>query len=63
MRILIWAFRALIFFTLAMVPSWWRHRREVRRLLPSPDAAPAPGVRKDSPPPDLVPEHPPRDGL
>ena len=105
MRILIWVFRALIFFTLfafalnnqqqanvrwffgiewhapmvivvlvvfaagcalgvlAMVPSWWRHRREVRRLLPSPDAAPAPGVRKDSPPPDLVPEHPPRDGL
>ena len=105
MRILIWVFRALIFFTLfafalnnqqqanvrwffgiewhapmvivvlvvfaagcalgvlAMVPSWWRHRREVRRLLPGPDAAPAPAAHRDSPPSDLVPEHPPRDGL
>ena len=83
MRVLVWAFRALIFFTLfafalnnqqpanvrwffgvewhapmvivvlvvfaagcalgvlAMVPSWWRHRREARRLSPTPAAAPA----------------------
>jgi putative membrane protein len=47
----------------AMVPSWWRHRRTARnrtrraedrlRLAP---AAPSPGG-------EVVPQHPPRDGL
>jgi putative membrane protein len=105
MRILVWLFRALIFFTLfafalnnqqqanvrwffgvewhapmvivvlavfaagcalgvlAMVPSWWRHRREARRLAPTP---PAPGnteSRLDSTSSELTPEHPPREGL
>lgn len=105
MRILVWVFRALIFFTLfafalnnqqianvrwffgvewhapmvivvlvvfaagcalgvlAMVPSWWRHRREVLRLSPAPAAPPAPASRSDSSPSEFVPEHPPREGL
>jgi putative membrane protein len=100
MRVLVWLFRALIFFTLfafalnnqqeanvrwffgiewhapmvivvlvvfaagcalgvlAMVPSWWRHRREARRLLPAAPAAPVPGPHRDA-----TPEHPPREGL
>ncbi|MEW6706749.1 MAG: LapA family protein [Pseudomonadota bacterium] len=51
------------FGVLAMVPSWWRHRRYAR--LHAPPAAPA----KPQPPapapvaPDFGPEHPPRDGL
>jgi hypothetical protein len=44
-----------------MVPAWWRHRREARRLAPPavPDAPPA------SRPPVTEPalEHPPREGL
>jgi lipopolysaccharide assembly protein A len=105
MRILVWLFRALIFFTLfafalnnqqqanvrwffgvewhapmvivvlvvfaagcalgvlAMVPSWWRHRREALRL--SPEAAPAPAAasRTESTISEFAPEHPPREGL
>ena len=103
MRILVWAFRALIFFTLfafalnnqqianvrwffgvewhapmvivvlvvfaagcalgvlAMVPSWWRHRREALRLSPAPP--PPVASRSDSTSSEFVPEHPPRDGL
>jgi uncharacterized integral membrane protein len=103
MRVLVWLFRAFVFFTLfafalnnqqpvtvrwffgtewqapmvivvlaafgggaalgvlAMVPAWWRHRREARRLAPSavPEAAPP------SRPPVTEPalEHPPREGL
>ena len=105
MRILVWLFRALIFFTLfafslnnqqpanvrwffgvewhapmvivvlvvfaagcalgvlAMVPSWWRHRREALRLAPVPDAPQAAGSRNDSTSSEFVPEHPPREGL
>ncbi len=105
MRILVWVFRALIFFTLfafalnnqqqanvrwffgvewhapmvivvlvvfaagcalgvlAMVPSWWRHRREVRRLSPAPAVAPLPDSSQQPSPSELVPEHPPREGL
>ena len=105
MRIFVWLFRALVFFTLfafalnnqqeaavrwffglewrapmvivvliafgagcafgvvAMVPSWWRHRRVARRFEP---VAP-PTVPVTSPttatPSDFGPEHPPRDGL
>ena len=103
MRILVWLFRAAVFFTLfafalnnqqdasvrwffgqewrapmvfvvlaafafgcafgvlAMVPSWWRHRRVARRhtddvALPA-EALPA------APPPDSTLPAPPRDGL
>ncbi len=107
MRILVWLFRALIFFTLfafalnnqqpanvrwffgiewqapmvivvlvvfaagcslgvlAMVPSWWRHRREALRLAPAsaPVAAPAAVSRNDAGNSEFVPEHPPREGL
>jgi putative membrane protein len=106
MRVLVWIFRALIFFTLfafalnnqqvanvrwffgvewhapmvivvlvvfaagcalgvlAMVPSWWRHRREALRLSPAPPAAPQPATsRNDSSIYEFVPEHPPREGL
>ena len=49
---------------LAMVPSWWRHRRVARRLTPAPSPPPKRPVG-DSPsaPGDLGPEHPPREGL
>ena len=105
MPILVWVFRALIFFTpfafalnnqqiasvrwffgvawhapmvivvlvvfaagcalgvLAMVPSWWRHRREALRLSPAPAAPPPPASRSDSSSSEFVPEHPPREGL
>jgi uncharacterized integral membrane protein len=47
---------------LAMVPSWWRHRRVARRHAPAPVPAPVP------PPTSVMPsefgaEHPPREGL
>ncbi len=107
MRILVWLFRAFLFFTLfafalnnlhsatvhwffgvrwnaplvivvlvafgagcalgvlAMVPAWWKHRRQARR--PTAEALP-PSTSSGSPPvpqtpPDVSPEHPPRDGL
>jgi lipopolysaccharide assembly protein A len=104
MRVLVWLFRAFIFFTLfafalnnqqtavvnwcfgvewrtpmvivvltafaagctigvlAMLPSWWRHRREAQRLAP-----PAPSRSAAAPtslmPSEFGPEHPPREGL
>ncbi len=106
MRILVWLFRAAVFFTLfvfalnnqheasvhwfigqewrapmvfivlaafaigvafgivAMVPSWWRHRRSARR-----EAARAPGTSTIATPvvhvtgSESAPVHPPRDGL
>ena len=57
------------FGVLAMVPSWWRHRRVARRHAPLPEAAPGtspiPANNGVVPPPavDFAPEHPPRDGL
>ena len=105
MRILVWIFRALIFFTLyafalnnqqaanvrwffgvewhapmvivvlvvfaagcalgvlAMVPAWWRHRREALRLAPAPTPVRGAAPRPEAPNSDLVPEHPPREGL
>jgi lipopolysaccharide assembly protein A len=105
MRILVWLFRALIFFTLfafalnnqqqanvrwffgvewhapmvivvlavftagcalgvlAMVPSWWRHRRDARRLSPGTSTAVAAAPRSEAPSSELAPEHPPREGL
>jgi uncharacterized integral membrane protein len=104
MGLLVWFFRALIFFTLfafalnnqqpaqvrwffgaewhapmvivvlvvfaagcalgvlAMVPAWWRHRREAKRLAP-PSAATPITPRTEAASPETVPEHPPRDGL
>jgi uncharacterized integral membrane protein len=47
---------------LAMVPSWWRHRRVARRHAPPPAAAPAP-LPSSVPPSEFGPEHPPREGL
>jgi len=103
MRLLVWLFRAFIFFTLfafalnnqqsaavrwffgvewhapmvivvlaafaagcaigvlAMVPSWWKHRRVARRQLPPP--APSPAPLTSVMPSDFGPEHPPREGL
>lgn len=50
-----------VFGVLAMLPSWWRHRRVARRHAP-------PGERDTviddaQPVVPSVPEHPPRDGL
>jgi uncharacterized integral membrane protein len=45
----------------AMVPSWWRHRRVARRFEPAP--APPPPVPAVAAASDFGPEHPPRDGL
>ncbi len=104
MRILVWLFRAFLFFTLfafalnnqhtatvhwffgvqwqaplviivlaafgigcalgvlAMVPAWWKHRRQVRRAAP----AAAPAATGATPAPATAPaalEHPPREGL
>ncbi len=106
MRVLLWLFRAFLFFTLfafalnneqpvvvhwffgaqwtaplvivvliafaggaalgvlAMVPSWWRHRRVARQHAPPPAeparAAQAPAAQPNS---EFGPEHPPREGL
>ena len=58
------------FGVLAMVPSWWRHRRVARRHAPLqqdlPPASPAAaGNNGPVAPPavDFAPEHPPRDGI
>jgi uncharacterized integral membrane protein len=101
MRLLVWLFRALVFFALfafalnnqqqaelrwffgqewrapmvfivlaafalgcafgvvAMVPSWWKHRRVARRAAEGP--APSEALPSATPPIGLV--HPPRDGL
>ncbi len=48
---------------LAMVPSWWRHRREALRLAPPPPPSTTPPSRNDNPTSEFVPEHPPREGL
>jgi len=50
---------------LAMVPSWWRHRREALRLAPAsaPATATATASRNDTTNSEFVPEHPPREGL
>ncbi len=103
MRLLVWAFRAFLFFVLfafalnnqheaairwffgyewrtpmvfivlaaftlgcafgvlALVPSWWRHRREAKRQT----AAPIDSTAADTAVPATLPapDHPPRDGL
>ena len=110
MRVLVWLFRAFVFFTLfafalnnqqaatvnwffgvtwqapmvfvvlaafaggcaigvlAMVPAWWRHRREARRQAGVPQALPEraavnlPATPADPPPPDFAPPQPSREG-
>jgi lipopolysaccharide assembly protein A len=47
---------------LAMVPSWWRHRRVAKRHAPPPAIEP-PTVPATLAPSDFGPEHPPREGL
>jgi uncharacterized integral membrane protein len=51
------------FGVLAMVPSWWRHRRVARRHAPPPAPPKPQSVPAATVPSDLEPEHPPRDGL
>ena len=107
MRILVWLFRAFLFFTLfafalnnlhsatvhwffgvtwnaplvivvlvafslgcalgvlAMVPAWWKHRRQARRATPAEAAGPATASALPSQPTgsDFGAEHPPREGL
>lgn len=49
---------------LAMVPSWWRHRRVARQHAPLPPAADRPSREPANPPiNEAGPEHPPREGL
>ena len=48
--------------SLAMVPSWWRHRRVAKRHAPAPVVAPAPPPSSMLPS-EFGPEHPPREGL
>jgi uncharacterized integral membrane protein len=49
---------------LAMLPSWWRHRRTARRLAPAPAPAPAPPAAQNTvPPSEFGADHPPRVGL
>lgn len=47
---------------LAMVPSWWRHRRVAKRHAPPPLPAPPPPATSILPS-EFGPEHPPREGL
>jgi len=105
MRVILWALRAFIFFTLfafalnneqpavvhwffgaqwtapmviivlvafaggaalgvlAMVPSWWRHRRVAKRHAPPPAAQRKRTDANTPAPNDPGPEHPPREGL
>jgi putative membrane protein len=49
-----------VFGVLAMVPSWWRHRRIARRHRPEPAPPPNAAAATAATP---LPEQPPRDGL
>jgi len=51
------------FGVLAMVPSWWKHRRVARRHAPLELPPPQVSTPAAVTPPDLDPVHPPRDGL
>ncbi len=50
---------------LAMLPSWWRHRRTALRLTPPAETSPAPLVTPTTAPAPLSmgADHPPRVGL
>ena len=47
---------------LAMVPSWWQHRRAAKRHAPPLPTPPAPAPSSIMPS-EFGPQHPPRDGL
>jgi putative membrane protein len=49
-----------VFGVLAMVPSWWRHRRVARRHRPEPEP---PHGSAAATTPEPLPSSPPRDGL
>jgi uncharacterized integral membrane protein len=51
-----------VFGVLAMVPSWWRHRRVARRHRPEPEL-PHAGAPVAQGAPEALPSSPPRDGL
>jgi putative membrane protein len=52
------------FGVVAMVPSWWRHRRVARRQVVDPEVdRPLGGAPSSSMALEPLPEHPPRDGL
>jgi lipopolysaccharide assembly protein A len=46
---------------LAMLPSWWRHRRQARLHVDEPLTVSPQGAQETLP--ETVPAHPPRDGL
>ncbi len=49
---------------LAMVPAWWRHRRKAKTALPDAIAAATPAAAgATAAGTELMPEHPPREGL
>ncbi len=49
---------------LAMVPKWWRSTREMPQPQPPKERIEVSGGRQTVlPPPDIEPQHPPRDGL
>ena len=48
---------------LAMVPSWWRQRRQARRTQPAPAVGSATTAAPAAPASDFGPEHPPREAL
>jgi uncharacterized integral membrane protein len=49
---------------LAMVPRWWRHRRQAQRQARTPPAPPQPLAEPSTTSPsDIAFEHPPREGL
>ena len=48
---------------MAMVPSWWRHRRVAKRHAPAPAATPKHHEPSTVQPSEMPPEHPPREGL
>lgn len=47
---------------LAMVPAWWKHRRQARRAAPASSAAPASAAAAALATEPAL-EHPPREGL
>ncbi len=51
------------FGVLAMVPSWWRHRRVARKHAPGPAVARSVEAAPTTLAPDSLLPHPPRDGL
>ncbi|MDL2338487.1 MAG: LapA family protein [Pseudomonadota bacterium] len=48
------------FGVIAMVPSWWKHRRIAKRM---PSSSPDAGAQNPLAVGPPIPEHPPRDGL